>query len=77
MLVYVSALFIFSIWPTRNIDKTHLRIFSIFFSNLRVKSPIKKKIDNNIFEGMTYRFYILLLFDFQNKQNNVVNLNDV
>jgi len=26
---------------------------------------------------MTYRFYILLLFDFKNTQNNVVNLNDV
>jgi len=51
----------------------------MFLSNLRVKSPITKK--NNIFERMTYRHYILLLFDFvfdfQNKQTNVVNLNDV
>ena len=49
----------------------------MFLSNPRVKSPITKKINNNIFEGKTYRFYILLLFDFQNKQNNIVNLNDV
>ena len=53
----------------------------MFLSNLRVKSLITKIINNNIFEGMTYRFYILLLFDFvfdfQNKQNNVVNLNNV
>jgi len=81
--VDVSALFVFSLLPTRNIDKTHLRriIFYKFLSNLRVKSPITKKMDNNIFEGMTYRFYILLLFDFvfdiKNIQNNVVNLNDV
>jgi len=38
-------------------------------------------MENNIFEGMTYRFYILLLiefvFDFQNKQKNVVHLNYV
>jgi len=51
-------------------------------SNLRVKSPaITKKIENNIFQRMTYRFYILLLIDFvfdsRNKQKNVVNLNDV
>jgi len=25
---------------------------------------LTKKKDNNIFEGMKYRFYILLLFDF-------------
>jgi len=51
----------------------------MFFSNFRVKSPITKNIENNILEGITYRFYILLLFDivfdFQNKQKNVVNLN--
>jgi len=53
----------------------------MFLSNLRVKSSITKKIDYNIFEGVKYRFYILLLFGFvfyfQNTQNNVVNLNDV
>jgi len=36
---------------------------------------------NNIFEGMTNQYYILLFFDFifdiQNKQKSVVNLNDV
>jgi len=44
----------------------------MLLSNLSVKSPIIKKIDNNIFEGMTYQYYISLLFDFvfdfQNKQ---------
>jgi len=55
----------------------------MFLSILRVKSPIvkKDKNKNNIFEGMTYQYYILLLFDsefdFQNKQTNFVNLNDV
>jgi len=63
-----------------NIHKTHLRriIFSMtFLSNLRVKSHITKNIENNIFEGITYQYYILLLFDFvidfQNKQKNIVN----
>jgi len=50
----------------------------MFLSNLRVKFPIIKKIENNIFEGMTNRFYILILFDFvlkfKNKQKNVVNV---
>jgi len=27
-------------------------------------SPITKIIEDNIFEGMTYRFYIFLLFDY-------------
>jgi len=40
-----------------------------------------KKIENNIKEEITYGFHILLLFDFvidfQIKQKNVVNLNDV
>jgi len=27
--------------------------FFMFLSNLRVKSPITKKMENNIFEGMT------------------------
>jgi len=44
----------------------------MLLSNLRVKSLITKKIENNIFDGMTYRLCILLLFDFvfdfQNKQ---------
>ena len=33
----------------------HLRriIFSMILSNLRVKTPITKKIENNIVEGMT------------------------
>jgi len=48
--------------------------------NLRVKSPITKNMENNIFEGMTYRYYILVLFEFvlyfQNKRQNGVNLND-
>jgi len=39
-------------------------VFSMILSKLRVKLRITKKIDNNIFERMTYRFYILLLFDF-------------
>jgi len=62
----INALFVFSLWPTRNINKTYLRkiIFSISLNNLRVKSPITKKVKNNNFEGMTYWFYILLLFDF-------------
>jgi len=46
-----------------------------FYRPLYVKSPISKKIKNNIFEGITYRFYILFLFlfvfDFQNKPKNV------
>jgi len=54
-------------------------IFSMFLSNFGVKSLITKEIANNMFERMTYRFYILFLFDFvldfQNKQKNVVNLN--
>jgi len=29
-------------------------IFPMFLSNLRVKSPIPKNIENNIFEGITY-----------------------
>jgi len=53
----------------------------MFLSNLRVKSPITKKIENNVFEGITYRYHILVLFNFvfyfQNKQKNVVNLNNV
>jgi len=49
----------------------------MFLSYLRVNSVITKKKDNNIFKGINYQFYILLLFDFQNKQKNVVNLNDV
>jgi len=48
----------------------------MFSNNLRVKSAITKKIENNILEGMTYRFYILLLFDFafdfQNKQKKTL-----
>jgi len=31
----------------------------MFLSNLREKLPIAKKIENNIFEGMTYTFHIL------------------
>jgi len=53
----------------------------MFLTKLRVKSHTTKKIENNILGGMTYRFYISLLFDFgfdfQNKQKNLVNLNDV
>jgi len=41
---------------------TQNHFFFMFISSLRVKLPITKKIENNIFEGMTYRFYILLLF---------------
>jgi len=54
----MSAHYVFSLWSTRNIDKKNLRkiIFSMILSNFRVKTPITKKIDNNIFEGMTYRF---------------------
>ena len=39
----INALFVFSIWLTRNIDKAHLRriIFDMFLCNLRVKSKIK------------------------------------
>jgi len=52
----------------------------MFLSNLRVKSRIIKIIENNILGGITYRYYISLLFDFvfnfQSKQKNV-NLNDV
>jgi len=41
----MSALFVFSLWSRRNIDKTHLRriVFSMFLSNLIVKSHITKK----------------------------------
>jgi len=65
-MLRVCQLFVFSLWPTRNIDKMHLHkiVFSMFLSTLRVKSPITKKIKNNIFEGMTYQCYILMLFDF-------------
>jgi len=56
--------FAFSLWPTRNIDKTRLRRinFSMFLSNHRVKSLITKNIENNILEGTTYRFYILFCY---------------
>jgi len=50
-------LFSFSLWPTLNIDKTYLPTqnhFFYVFNNLRVKSPITKKLENNIFEEMTY-----------------------
>lgn len=30
-------------------------------SNLRVKSPIIKIIDINIFEGLTYRFHFIII----------------
>jgi len=62
----ISALFVLSLWPTHNMDKTHLHkiIFFMFLRNLREKLPITKIIEDNIFEGMRYRFYILLLFDF-------------
>jgi len=46
----------------------------MFLSNIRVKSPMTKKIENNIFEGMTYRLYILL---YKINKKNVVHLNDV
>jgi len=53
----------------------------LFLSNLGVKSPITKNIEHNIFEGVIYRFYILLLFDFvfgvENKKIYIVNLNCV
>jgi len=49
----------------------------MFLSYLRVKSPITKKIENNIFERITYQFFILFLFDFQNKQKDCVHLNYV
>jgi len=53
-LVDANALFVFSLCPIRIIDKTHLHriIFFIFLSNLRVKLPITKTIENNIFEDM-------------------------
>lgn len=50
--------------------------FFLFLSDLRIKLNITTIIDYNFFEGMTYRLYISLLFDFQNKQKNDVNLND-
>jgi len=44
----------------------------MILSNFRVKSPITKIKENNIFEYITYRSNILLLvyfvFDFQNKK---------
>jgi len=51
----MSAYYLFFVWPMLNIEKMHLCkiIFLIFLSNLRVKLPITKTIDNNIFEGMT------------------------
>jgi len=33
-------------------------IFSMFLNNLMVKSPITKKIKNNIFEEITYYRYL-------------------
>lgn len=47
-----------------NIDNvfTQIRIL-LSLNNLRLVSTIKKIIEHNIFEGMTYWFYILL-FDF-------------
>lgn len=70
----------FSLYPIRNIDKTHLCriVFPMFLIKLRVKSPITKIIEDNIFEVMdilvlNILFYLLL--DFQNKNN--INLNDV
>jgi len=60
-------LFVFYLWSTHNIDKTHLHriIFSIFLSNLRVESPITNNTENNIFEGMTHQFVLIL------SQNNL------
>jgi len=51
-----GTLIVFSLWPTRDMDKPHLRrtIFSVFLSNNGMKSPITKNIENNIFEEMTY-----------------------
>jgi len=47
----------------------------MFLINLRVKLLIKKSIEDNILEGITYWFYIILLLDFvldiQNKKNFV------
>jgi len=40
------------------------RIFFKKMNSFRVKSPITNIIGDNIFEGMTYMFNILLLFDF-------------
>jgi len=71
----VSAIIVFSLKPMRTIDKTLLPtiVFLRFLSNLRVKLPnITKIIEDDNFEDMPYRFYILLLFgfvfDYQNKK---------
>jgi len=90
----ISALYLFSLRPTHNMDEmqSYIRyiptrilyiIFLVIFEYLiyfRVKSPIIKIIEDNIFEGMTNRFYILLLFDFVfdfQKKNNFVHLKNV
>jgi len=33
----------------------------MILSNLTVKSPITKIVDDNIFEGITYRFYLYFI----------------
>jgi len=65
-------------------DKTlspKIVFYDFWVPNLRVKSVIITIIEDNIFEGMTYRFYNLFhfdfVFDFQNKQKYFVHLNDV
>jgi len=69
----VQCLFSLSLSQFRsNIDKS-FSLKTILY-NFRVKSPITKIIEDNIFECMAYQFYILLLFgfefDFQNKKKN-------
>jgi len=46
----------------------------IFFCNHRIKSLIKKIIENNIFEGILVLYFTILLFDFVFVF--IVNLND-
>jgi len=50
--------YLLSLSDTRKIDNAYLRriIFFMFLINLRVKSPIAKTKENNIFEYMTYQF---------------------
>lgn len=64
--------YLFSLTPTFNMDNTLSRetIFIIFAFSM--KSP---SIIDNIFQGLTYRFYILLLVDiiFHSRKKKIVN----
>ena len=59
MRMSVQYLFNLSDQQPTSIKRFHLKSYLCFLSNLRVKLPITKMIEDNIFVGTTYRFYIL------------------